>query len=236
MDLALAASHIPSCKLTFAVMFGCSLSVERTIIRRLKGAIMEASHPLLMPGIFVELERARHIEIIERSVGAIEKRITTLAYTSQQMETMTSSQRDKDNQEKRDQWLDTTYLRNSLTSWNEQLKMMEAHINELIDGQIPLRDSAHASTRAHWKGKRTEVDLNMLRTKRISIKISKRISEVIKEYEDKIRDCTMRVDGMAMATQWVSSPGGSLVIPRNSSIIVPDLKSLADIDITLGTR
>ncbi|KAH8743370.1 hypothetical protein F5883DRAFT_441054, partial [Diaporthe sp. PMI_573] len=127
MDLALATTHIPSCNLTFAVVFGCSLSVERTIIKRLKGAICEASHPLLMPGIFVELERTRYLEIIETSVGAIERRISTLAYTSQEMEAMASLQRDKDNQEKRDQWLDTTYLRNSLTSWNEQLRTMETH-------------------------------------------------------------------------------------------------------------
>ncbi|KAG8163100.1 hypothetical protein KVR01_007578 [Diaporthe batatas] len=202
MDLALAATHFPSCNLTFAMVFGCSLSVERTIIKRLKGAILEASHPLLMPGIFVELERTRHLEIIEQSVGAIEKRITTLAYTSQQMEAMASSQRDKDNHEKRDQWLDTTYLRNSLTSWNEQLRTMEAHLNELIDGQFPHRNGVHPSTRARRKGKQAEVDTDRLRMERISIKIRNRVSEIIKEYDDKIRDCTMRVDGMAMATQW----------------------------------
>lgn len=209
MDLALAATHFPSCSLTFAVIFGCSLSVERTIIKRLQGAIIEASHPLLVPGIFVELERTRHLEIIEESVGAIEKRITTLAYTSQQMEAMASCERDKDNQEKRDQWLDTTYLRNSLTSWNEQLRTMETHMNELIEGQFPLRNDVHPSTKARRKKKEARVDPNKLRMQRIGIKIRNRISEIIKEYDDKIRDCTMRVDGMAMATQWVSFPGPS---------------------------
>jgi hypothetical protein len=209
MDLALATTHIPSCNLTFAVVFGCSLSVERTIIKRLKGAICEASHPLLMPGIFVELERTRYLEIIETSVGAIERRISTLAYTSQEMEAMASLQRDKDNQEKRDQWLDTTYLRNSLTSWNEQLRTMETHMNELIDGRFPLRIVVHLSTKARRKKKQTQMDPNRLRMKRVSIKIRNRLSEIIKEYDDKIRDCTMRVDGMAMATQWVRFPGGS---------------------------
>lgn len=207
MDLALAATHIPSCNLTFAVVFGCSVLVERTIIKRLKSAISEASHPLLMPGIFVELERARHLEIIEKSIGAIEKRITTLAYTSQEMEAMASFQRDKDNQEKRDQWLDTTYLRNALTSWNMQLQTMETHVNELIDGQFPVWNGAHRFTKARRKGKHKEEDPDRLRLKRISIKIRNRLSEIIKEYEDKIRDCTMRVDGMAMATQWVRLPG-----------------------------
>lgn len=212
MDLALTATHIPSCNLTLAMVFGCSLSVERTIITRLMGAINEASHPLLMPGLFVELERTRYLEIIETSVGAIETRISTLAYTSQEMEAMASSQRDKDNQEKRDQWLDTTYLRNSLTSWNEQLRAMEVHANELIDGQFPLRNGIHSATKARRKEKQTGWDSNRLRTKRVSIKIRNRISEIIKEYDDKIRDCTMRVDGMAMATQWVSFPSASSIV------------------------
>jgi hypothetical protein len=34
-------------------------------------------------------------------------------------------------------------------------------------------------------------------------KIGGRLSSIRDEYDEKIRDCTMRVDGMAMATQWV---------------------------------
>jgi chromosome segregation ATPase len=36
-------------------------------------------------------------------------------------------------------------------------------------------------------------------------KIQHRLAAIRDEYDEKIRDCTMRVDGMAMATQWVSS-------------------------------
>lgn len=212
MDLALAATHIPSRNLTFAMVFGCPLSVEQIIIRRLRGAISEASHPLLMPGIFVELERARHLRIIEKSVGAIEKRITSLAYTSEEMEAIASYQRDKENQEKRDQWLDTTFLRNNLMSWNMQLRTMENHANELIDGHSPSRNGVYPSRNTRRKGKQIEVDLTRLHLRRTGIKIRDRLSEIIKEYDDKIRDCTMRVDGMAMATQWVRFPTRSCPI------------------------
>jgi hypothetical protein len=41
--------------------------------------------------------------------------------------------------------------------------------------------------------------------RRASRKIKDRLQAIIDEYEDKIRDCTMRVDGMAMATQWVKT-------------------------------
>ncbi|KAF3059977.1 hypothetical protein GL218_05118 [Daldinia childiae] len=33
-------------------------------------------------------------------------------------------------------------------------------------------------------------------------RINSRLQAMIEEYEDKIRECTMRLDGMAMATQW----------------------------------
>ena len=39
--------------------------------------------------------------------------------------------------------------------------------------------------------------------RRAGYKIRVRIQEITDEYDNKIRDCTMRVDGMAMATQWV---------------------------------
>jgi hypothetical protein len=41
---------------------------------------------------------------------------------------------------------------------------------------------------------------------RVGQKIKDRIQGIIDEYDDKIRDCTMRVDGMAMATQWARIP------------------------------
>ena len=44
------------------------------------------------------------------------------------------------------------------------------------------------------------------RMRRVGEKIKARITTIRDEYDGKIRECTMRVDGMAMATQWVPSP------------------------------
>lgn len=41
--------------------------------------------------------------------------------------------------------------------------------------------------------------------KKTSEKITARINAIVEEYDEKIRECTMRVDGMAMATQWVTT-------------------------------
>lgn len=41
------------------------------------------------------------------------------------------------------------------------------------------------------------------------VRMKDRLVALIDEYDDKIRDCTMRVDNMAMATQWVLSPASA---------------------------
>lgn len=51
---------------------------------------------------------------------------------------------------------------------------------------------------------RKELEDNKEMFQQTGQKIKDRIQGIIDEYDDKIRDCTMRVDGMAMATQWAS--------------------------------
>jgi hypothetical protein len=48
-----------------------------------------------------------------------------------------------------------------------------------------------------------EYDIRREEMQRVSKKIAGRITAIRDEYDEKIRDCTMCVDGMAMATQWV---------------------------------
>jgi hypothetical protein len=239
--------------------------MEEDILRRLSFAMAEASHPLLMPGIFAELERSRHVQIVEVTIDELEKRIFELDFQSSEMEGMLDSDAETRNQEKRSAWLDTTYLRNALLSWSTQLSKISSHANELDDavfkptrlikddiGDMPTgrhpdiqssgrsgesqlspdgwvtltrsevnevqpafdrqftpeSDDGRESQKARryessTKQKDSEIMKGQLR--RVGRKINDRIRGIIDEYDDKIRDCTMRVDGMAMATQWASS-------------------------------
>jgi hypothetical protein len=211
MDLALTATYFPQSGLTFAILFGCPLSVEEEILRRLSFATAEASHPLLMPGIFAELERSRHVPIVETTIDEIETRIFELDFQSSDIEGMPDSETKKRNQAKRSAWLDTTYLRNGLVSWNTQLVKIPQHADELketifkrrIDEKREKRvqDTEQDTERPFMAQQEPEASNEMLR--RVGDKISGRIQGIINEYDDKIRDCPMRVEGMAMATQWV---------------------------------
>jgi hypothetical protein len=264
MDLALTATYFPHCGLTYAMLFGCPLSVEEEIIKRLSYATAEAAHPLLMPGIFAEIERSRHVHVVEATIDELETKIFELDFQSDRG-SLPPSEAEKRNQEKRSAWLDTTYLRNTLVSWNIQLAKMANHTDELqstvfkpnkskntaininrcegdssnvlasefrSSGAI-LSDQSEPSDASYKEGLNEErpafhgdhhtgvkegqkafsnsKDLTIQRDpdtdndqmRRIGNKIKVRIQAIIDEYDDKIRDCTMRIDGMAMATQWV---------------------------------
>ncbi|KAE8448391.1 hypothetical protein EG329_009635 [Mollisiaceae sp. DMI_Dod_QoI] len=277
MDLALTVTYFPHCGLTFAILFGSPLSVEVEIVKRLSSAMAEATHPLLLPGIFAEIERSRHVNVVEATIDELETRIFELDFQSD-IEGMSNFEREKRNQDKRSAWLDTTYLRNGLVNWNTQLSKMSAHVDILQSTVFKPRDSVKiiAHSRAESEDTSSDVvvadfaseanlmsswpeeaadfcdeDINHkekganktqltsrrdsfqemacmqdFRTRqqgtkvttaqqdpedaneqmrRVGHKIKHRLRDISDEYEEKIRDCTMRVDGMAMATQWAHS-------------------------------
>jgi hypothetical protein len=272
MDLAYTSTYFPHCGLTFAVLFGCTLSIEGEVLRRLGSglSVAEAAHPLLVPGIMVELERSRHIHVVEATIDHLESKIFELNASSK-VQDLLESETEKRNEEKRSAWLDTTYLRNGLISWNTQLAKIATHADALVN-TVSGREGAQSQTiPAEHVGPPNELDnrkskdpdnlydivdedsdgsmvslklmkeyvnmehettndvesigscQEMIRSGksydstygslvpveqfvRVGHKISDRIQSIIDEYDDKIRDCTMRVDGMAMATQWVPSP------------------------------
>lgn len=276
-------------------MFGCSSAHEADIIRRLRNASTDATHPLLIPGIIAELERKRHGTAVDRTVDALEMKILEVN-TLSLAETDGNSVAEKQNEEKRTAWLDTTYLRNQLVTWKIQLEKMEKHAEELSltlfrsgppvkpwnrlgdhkKASLPPDTSEAEEHRIYgmrissedinpkWKktpifagqnkdleSEQDEFDVvssiasspkiekpfkeypadlthadfewqemspfegtvTLLiesdeikeEMRRIGYKIHGRIRDIMDEYEDRIRDCTMRVDGMAMATQWVGA-------------------------------
>lgn len=209
MDLAYTATFFPHCGLTFGILFGCPFSIEKQIVNRLNYATKDVGHPLLIPGIFAELERTRQVHIIESAIDDVETRILTVDSSPEEMDAMSTAMKESDNRAKRAQWLDTTYLRNQLVNWNTQLKKLAGHTDELSNIVFRQRepDDARSCEPVKDEGLKNEKcnGASGEHLQRVGVKIRDRIQEIIDEYDAKIRDCTMRVDGMAMATQWVRS-------------------------------
>ncbi|KAK7431373.1 hypothetical protein QQZ08_002144 [Neonectria magnoliae] len=264
MDLALSETYFPERSLTFAILYGCTAPIEKEIIKRLALVQEEATHPVLMPGIFAELERSRHMKLVQSKIAMLETRILELDIHSGDIDMPKRVDSDERNMAKRTAWLDTTYLRNGLLSWNTQLGRMIQDLKEFEksvykptqtqrpalpgkyelardmsegvhrdsdsdDGLTPLRwnrasipDSDYSlfgdadSGRGRLAGEKGTEMIPMPRFSDVGEldyeyhqgtivagkKIKGRLLMIRDEYQDWIRDCTMRVDGMAMATQW----------------------------------
>lgn len=187
-DMALSVTHFPNADLTLAILYGCHEAAETQILKRLAQMEGDAavSHPLLTPGIFAELEMQRHKQLILKTVLLVESHIYERDALQQSLDGGGGRQAalDKATRDvrKRNAFLETSYFRNGLVSWNTQLGAMAEEAEDL------QRLAAKAHVAAHT-----------------SSKVEKRVRVIRNEYEDWIRECTMRLDGMTMATQWVRS-------------------------------
>lgn len=270
---------------------------------RLANLKAEVAHPLLMPGIFAEIEQRRHTTLVEEMGNKLETLIFQLDHQSNDFEGPQGALAEARSKDKRTAYLDLSYLRNSLVSWNTQLAKMVQHCrqlnkeeyssksvnnsvlhqnNDLRVGRTLDRVASRSSnvsrslSRDEWyeveaskefdspirkggapsgetthsvnpeklikyvgRSRDESIELaHMQFTSRqstmtnentsqpviqpwtmsmnaegwedcheklrdTSFKIESRLMTIRDEYDDKIRDCTMRVDGMAMSTQWV---------------------------------
>ena len=216
-------TYFPHCKLTYGILYGCPPAIEREVLDRLSLTTKWAGrHPLLLPGIFAELERGRHLKVVERNIDDLEGEVFQLDFQPSLKEKIRTKDAHSRNAQKKKAWLDTTYLRNGLISWRTQLSKMADHCDELpsnlfteyftAPGQMTGRKRWTAEfedepTDERLVGRENDVAKEegheLTETKNITRLVKERLLAIMDEYEDKIRDTTTRVDGMAMATQWV---------------------------------
>ncbi|KAI9902587.1 hypothetical protein N3K66_001939 [Trichothecium roseum] len=262
-DLALAATHFPHCGMTFAVMFGCTAAIEADVVRRLASVSKSASahasrHPALLPGMFVELERRRHGDVVEAITQQLEQRIYEVESRPEQVEALSAAEKARRIEARKEAWLNTAYLKSQLISWNCLLEGLERHLDELrfddgvegaaescgeedkagnedqegetgetkaaepdgaccsepttLNGSSPAPQSSGKSDESPEAGSGAAADqgesgkdgmqasVKLLR--QTTGKIRSRVRSIIHEYNERIRECAMRVEGMAMATQW----------------------------------
>jgi Mg2+ and Co2+ transporter CorA len=99
-------------------------------------------------------------------------------------------------------WLDVTYLRNSLITWKTQVAKMSRHVH---DYSTEAKENPFDDVMVRTVSDPDEKDEVTWNQNAVGKRIQRRLDAIYEEYEDKIRDCSMRLDGMAMATQWSHS-------------------------------
>jgi len=180
----------------FGILFGCTAAIEKKVLNRLASAKEHAFHPLLLPGIFAELERERMVKVVESTIDEIEGAIFELDAGGGAKNTQRDTSRSGDSggtrYARRTVWLNTTFLRNRLQMWKTQLLKMIEHVDELSNYKSPFY------LKAYDEG--LEGPPSMHRT---GCLIKDRLRAIVEEFDEMIDDCSMRVDGMTIATQWV---------------------------------
>lgn len=193
-DIALTVTHCLKSRSTSAIFFGTTPEIETQILDRLGVSLDALHHPLLFPGIFAELERERHLKVlVKEAQNDLESNISTLSM----QEGDEKAPPPTENTETLDLWFKATEIRNGLVNWKTQLKDMLAHAEHLLqryDTEPAVCDDKH-----------TQPPPRANKAARIGQMFKNRLGSIVNEYDENIRDCTMRVDGMSMATQLVRS-------------------------------
>jgi hypothetical protein len=181
--------------------------MEKEALNRLAGAREYAFHPLLLPGIFAELERERMVKIVESTIDRLEETIYELDTGSSLGDACRSTPESGHpagaRYVRRTVWLNVTFLRNRLRIWRTQLLKMTEHVEELLVrdclSSLDAEDEDWDDI-AHHHRVAQNADSSMHRTGRL---IKDRLGDLGEELDEMIDDCSMRVDGMTIATQWV---------------------------------
>lgn len=210
-DLAISSVFYPASGFTAAIVFGCTGDLKDQIIGRLKMTQSEnwSSHPLLIIGILVELERTRHREQVKERTGLMMQRVLDLHNDDVNL-TTTTARLKKDNYSVM-VWIKIIQLRDSMQSWKAQLQRMIEHADQL---EREILVSGNNSTKDDWRQHAAHT----------GSQIKKRILEIFNDYDHDIRQCTAVISGLTLATQMVWSPAFRLPSQKltRSTVVEPN--------------
>ncbi|KAI1642505.1 uncharacterized protein F4817DRAFT_294831 [Daldinia loculata] len=188
-DLALSVTYIPSTESIYAVMYGCNNNQMQEIETRIRSAGDRTKYPLLMIGIFVELERERLVSMADQLLDGFTLRSENLENGSWDPSIDMSKEK---TQEYLALCLQSRSLIDHMKAVKRQVVKLLAEIEE-FEGHFP---SHRHSERSH-DGKRAH------RFKKIGAQMKKRLQDTINEYDGKIDECNMIVGNITLAMQTV---------------------------------
>ena len=170
-------------------------------------------HPLLLFGILIEVEKKRHLRLVDTKVYHLLKRVHVLSH----MNKISSTSEISSENYSVDLWIEVSRLRIALRAWQQELAKVEEHIAMLERDFLarPAVYDAASSAGSNSDGSTTgTLGPNLWRDSAIAAgrRMQKRLREIKTEYDLKVQECTMVLDGMALSTQ--------LVCPNASRIFV----------------
>ncbi|KAK1528639.1 uncharacterized protein CCOS01_06473 [Colletotrichum costaricense] len=199
-DVALSVTSFPNLGTTHAVMYGCTQPIIKSTTRYLKDFGGQAIHPLVMPMIFAEIERARLFDLLDKERTTLEQRILDLETKLRgEAQSPTSEKADPEpllrmrDCESTKLWMDVNRLKNGLQSLRIQLQNMIEHSENL----------AMTYFKPPVEGK-DGID-KYVEERRTGNRIEMRLREMVDEFGSKIRTCEGLLGGMSLSAQMESN-------------------------------
>jgi len=190
-DLALSTAYIPSTGTTYSVIYGCSDSQMDEIWRRVWSAGDHADHPLLVIGIFMELDR-------ERLIGMAESLADKFTLGSDILENKSWDSTNPKMQGYLEVCLRSRTLVDYIRAAKRQLAKVLVEIDEL---ERVWRQSKHSGPNAKTKAEKEKRQRKIARMLDTGDKMKQRIREMLDEYDDKIDECKKMAQNLSLAMQ-----------------------------------
>ncbi|KAK5653634.1 hypothetical protein OQA88_8664 [Cercophora sp. LCS_1] len=196
-DLAVSAVFYPDTGYTAGVVFGCTDSISEDFSGRIRNGEEAWTHPMFLFGLLAEHEKERHKDLVDEKVAQLTSRVYALSKFQR-----ISSETELNNEHYSvNLWIEVSQLRTAMEMWKKELVKMDEHIGELESHVLTIPEantceSPFAESMTTLGDKTWRVS-----AREVGRRIQKRLREIMCEYDGRIRECTMVLDGMALSAQ-----------------------------------
>lgn len=198
-NVVLSTTCFPAIPLTYGVLYGCTPRILNRVTKWLKYCAEACFHPMILPMVFVELERKRLLDAGEDRGTKLRQRILDMGVRSnKQPQGKVGIERgdlrpaaSTGDSETIDMLLSMDGLKNGLDALLTQLSSMRGHIGKPSD--ITLANNFH------------EVPLGMADVDGVNIDL--RLREMMTELESKLRTYQGLLETITLVTQMVWGSG-----------------------------
>ncbi|KAE9568798.1 hypothetical protein CGMCC3_g15089 [Colletotrichum fructicola] len=192
-DLALSSTYIPSTGSTFAVVYGCTEKQMSDIEARIRRSNEQRHHPLLMSGIFIELERKRVIFSVDKLVDEFTLKSDELESEPWNMD----PKADEDGQKTQKDYLNVCRRSRSLI---DHIQASKRQLSKFLDEIDEVAEELQSlGPEAKW----AESPAMQTKLGAVGRDMRKRVQDIIREYDDNIDECNKVVYNTSLAVQTV---------------------------------
>lgn len=184
-DLAMSVTTDLATKVTYVIVYGCSDTDSDQFLTRLAQAGPAFQHPMLLPGLFAEIQRIKHVKIVRRNVERLYEYVIDLSNN-----TLPKGHDKEDSASDGVKlWRQVSHDKLVLETWATQLKKMVAHVDE-------LNEMAYGTKSVRRK------NVVMIRE---GTRIKERLQDIIADYDELQRKCASVIEGTTLANGTVCS-------------------------------